>query len=112
MAAYLASLNVPSLWDQVLKLAALIGGGLPGVFALGLLTRRANAPGVIVGALASIAATAGLQMFTSINPFFQGFAALVTCVVTGYVASLLLKRGRPPRDLSGLTLWDLSRAAK
>lgn len=112
MAAYLASLNVPSLWDQVLKLAALIGGGLPGVFALGLLTRRANSPGVIVGALASIAATAGLQMFTSINPFFQGFAALVTCVVTGYAASLLLQRNRPPRDLSGLTLWDLSRTAK
>jgi len=106
MAAFLASLNVPSLWDQVLMLAALIGGGLPGVFALGLLTRRATARGVIVGVLVSIAATAWLQAFTAINPFFQGFAAVMTCLVTGYVASLCLPTRTAPRDLRGLTIWD------
>ncbi|MBI2514446.1 MAG: sodium:solute symporter [Opitutae bacterium] len=111
-AAYLASLNVPSLWDQVLMLAALIGGGLPGVFALGLLTRRATAPGVIVGVLISVGVTAWLQAFTSINPFFQGFAAVMTCLVTGYGASLCLPSRAAPRDLRGLTVWDLARTGR
>lgn len=110
MAAYLASLNVPSLWDQVLMLAALIGGGLPGVFALGWLTRRAHTPGVITGALASIAATAWLQAFTAINPFFQGFTAVVTCLVTGYVVSVCWPVRTAPRDLRGLTVWDPAEA--
>jgi len=107
MAAYLASLNVPSLWDQVLKLAALIGGGMPGVFALGLLTRRANAPGVIGGALASVAFTAWLQAYTEIHAFFQGFCAVSCSMVVGYGASLLLRsQAGAPRDLRGLTVWD------
>lgn len=106
MAAYLASLNVPSLWDQVLKLAALIGGGMPGVFALGLLTRRANAPGVIIGALTSIGFTAWLQTCTEIHAFFQGFCAVSASMVVGYVASRCFTSSVSPRDLRGLTLWD------
>lgn len=93
-------------------LAALIGGGLPGVFALGLLTRRANSAGVIVGVLISIAATAWLQAFTSINPFFQGFTAVMTCLVTGYLTSLCCRRRVAPRDLRGLTVWDPRRAER
>lgn len=106
MAAYLASLNVPSLWDQVLMLAALIGGGLPGVFALGLLTRRGNATGAIAGVLASIALTAWLQVNTQINPFFQGFTAVAICLTVGYATSLALAARQAPRDLLGLTVWD------
>lgn len=106
MAAYLASLDVPSLWDQILKLAALIGGGMPGVFALGLLTRRANAPGVIIGAVSSIGFTAWLQTSTDINPFFQGFCAVSASMTVGYVASLFFRNPPLPRDLRGLTLWE------
>lgn len=107
MAAYLATLNVTSLWDQFLKLIALIGGGFPGVFALGLLTRRANSPGVIVGALASIAVTAWVQTETKTISFFHTFVAIAACVVIGYLASLCFT-GRPKKDLRGLTLWDVA----
>lgn len=89
MAAYLARLGVPSLWEQFLKLIALIGGGFPGVFALGLLTRRATANGVIIGAVASIAVTAWVQFFTSTTVFLHGFVAVASCVVIGYAASLV-----------------------
>ena len=106
MAAYLASLNVPSLWDQILKLAALFGGGMPGVFALGLLTRRANGPGVIIGAASSIGFTAWLQTSTDINAFFQGFCAVSASMIVGYGASLCIRPAGPSRDLRGLTLWD------
>jgi SSS family transporter len=108
MAAWLAWRNVASLWDEFLRLTALIGGGFPGVFALGLLTRRANAPGVIIGALASIAVTWAVQTFTATSAFLQAFVAISSCVVIGYAASWLFPTP-PPRAANTrdrLTLWD------
>ena len=109
MAAYLASLNVTSLWDQFLRLIALIGGGFPGVFALGLLSRRANASGVIVGTLASIAITAWVQYNTQLVSFLHTFVAIVSCMVIGYIASFFFAAKAEKRDLRGLTLWDLAK---
>jgi Na+/proline symporter len=91
---------------QYLKLVALIGGGFPGVFALGLLTRRANAPGVIVGALTSVVVTWLVQTFTNTNAFLHGFVAVASCVIVGYLASLLFADGARAHDLAGLTVWD------
>jgi SSS family solute:Na+ symporter len=109
-AMWIASLNVASLWDQILRLLALVGGGFPGVFGLGLLTRRANAPGVIIGALSSIAITWYVQTFTSVTAFAHAFTAVSSCLLIGYVASLMLSRIAPPTgNLRGLTVWDLPR---
>ena len=103
VALYLATLHKVSLWDEYLKLIALIGGGFPGVFALGFLTRRANAAGAIAGTAASILVTWAVQTYTSTNVFFHGFVAIGTCVVVGYSVSLVFpQKGR--RDLTGLTL--------
>jgi SSS family transporter len=106
MAAWIASLGVPSLWDQFMKLIALVGGGFPGVFALGLLTRRANARGVITGALASIAITWWAQNYTTASVFFHGFIAISSCMVVGYLASLLFGGRDRTKNLRGLTMWD------
>jgi Na+/proline symporter len=108
MAAVLAWRNSSSLWDEYLRLAALIGGGFPGVFALGLLTRRANAPGVLIGAIASIFVTWYLQAQTATNVFFQGFAAIASCMVIGYAASFVFGSAVARKPLAGLTLWDVS----
>src|SRR5690606_8140599 len=104
--AFIASLHVASLWDQYLKLLALIGGGFPGVFGLGFLTRRANAPGVLVGAVASIGITWGVQTYTNISVFLHAFIAIASCMAIGYIASLRLGRRPDPAALRGLTLWD------
>jgi SSS family transporter len=105
-AMWLARLNAPSLWKVFIKLIALIGGGFPGVFALGMLTRRANAPGVITGAIASIAATLAVQNLTDTNVFFHAFVAISSCVVVGYLASLAFGGAVKTREqLRGLTLW-------
>ena len=105
MALYIASLNVQSLWDQYLQLLALIGGGLPGVFALGLLTRKANSNGVLIGLLLSIVITWAVQHYTHVSSFLHGFVAIASTIIIGYIASLLI----PTKDkaqLSGLTVWD------
>lgn len=109
MAAFIASLNVASLWDQYLKLLALIGGGFPGVFGLGLLTRRANTPGVLCGAVASIVITWWVQACTSLSVFLHAFVAIASCMAIGYAMSLLLGRRPDVARLAGLTLWDLPR---
>jgi solute:Na+ symporter, SSS family len=107
MASWLAAQNAASLWDEFMKLIALLGGGFSGVFALGLLTRRAHAVGVLIGAVASIVVTWWVQRHTAASPFVHGFVAVASCMVVGYVASLLLPSRRPANDLAGLTLWDL-----
>ncbi len=106
MAFWLASRDVKSLWDAYLNLTALIGGGFPGVFGLGLLTRRANAPGVIIGAVASIGVTWWVQTHTATNAFLQVFVAVSSCMVIGYAASWLFAADAAKKDLRGLTLWD------
>jgi Na+/proline symporter len=107
MAAFLAWRNVNSLWDEFLRLIALIGGGFPGVFALGFLTRRANARGVIIGTIASIAITWWVQNYTQTSVFLHSFVAIASCMSIGYVASLLLPDRSRPKSFAGLTLWDL-----
>jgi Na+/proline symporter len=111
MAAFLAWRNVSSLWDEFLRLIALIGGGFPGVFALGFLTRRASSRGVILGTLASIAITWWIQNYTQTSVFLHSFVAIASCMVVGYVASLLLPDRARRQSLAGLTLWDLRTGA-
>jgi SSS family transporter len=109
MAVWLGWRGTTSLWDEYLKLIALIGGGFPGVFALGLVTRRANAPGVIVGALTSVVVTWLVQNYTATSAFLHGFVAVASCIVVGYVASLVFGGREPGKDFTGLTLWDRRR---
>jgi hypothetical protein len=109
MASWLAAQNAASLWDEFMKLIALFGGGFSGVFALGLLTRRAHANGVMVGAVASIVITWWVQHHTAASPFFHGFVAIASCMLVGYLASLFLPAGREAKSLGGLTLWDVHR---
>jgi SSS family solute:Na+ symporter len=105
MAIWLASIEVRSIWEQAVKLLALFGGAIPGIFALGMLTRRANSRGVIAGALVAIGFTAWLQFGTSVNAFAQGCFATLVVFVVGYGVSLIL----PAADdrSRGLTVWDL-----
>jgi len=107
LAALLAYKNVLSLWDEFLKLVALIGGGFPGVFALGLLTRTTNAAGAIAGALGSVLVTWLVQTYTSTNVFFHGFVAVASCMCIGYLCSRLVGKARTREELRGLVLWDL-----
>jgi len=105
IAAIMAGMDIQSLWVAFAALVALIGGGFPGIFALGLLTRRANAPGVIIGLGASVAATFAVKEFTDLNVFLYTSVAVDSCALVGYGASLLFPP--PAHSLAGLTVHDL-----
>jgi SSS family transporter len=107
MALFLAWRNLPSLWDEFLRLAALLGGGFPGVFALGLLTRRANGPGVIIGAIVGMIFTWWIQTFTTTSVFFHTFVAITGTMLVGYVASFFFASRTIAKNVRGLTVWDL-----
>ncbi len=102
-----AGLGLTSLWDGFLELLGLTGGALAGLFALGILSRRATGAGALVGAATSVAALAVLKWAVPGRVHMLLYAAIgiLVCFVVGWLASLFI--GRSPRDLRGLTLRTL-----
>jgi SSS family solute:Na+ symporter len=107
VAVIMAGMNIKSLWETFAALMGLIGGGFPGIFALGLLTRRANSAGVTIGLLASIVITFAVRNYTATNVFLYTSVAVGSCMIVGYVASLLF--APPTKPLAGLTIHTLPR---
>src|SRR3546814_230947 len=66
-AYYLATLSVNSIWDEFNKVLGIILGSMGGVFLLGLLVRRANSFGAVVGIVCSIIAQLYVSLFTSMH---------------------------------------------
>jgi solute:Na+ symporter, SSS family len=96
--------QIRSLFDAFLVIIGLFMGVLGGLFALGVLTRRANAFGALTGALVGAAVMISIWGFTEVNGYLYTATGITTCFVVGYLASLL--RGGTSRDLTGLTLHD------
>lgn len=104
-AIWMARAEVRLLWDLFLRFVGLFGGSLAGVFALGILTKRGNGFGALVGAVAGAIALVLVQEFTDAHFFL--YAGIGICVSggLGYVASVAFPAAR--QDLSGLTLYTI-----
>lgn len=98
----LATLDVRSIFDLFFQVMGMIGGGLTGIFILGLFTRRAHALGVFCGAVAGLAAPLAVKLTTNVDGFLFGAIGVLSCVIVGWTASVLLPGSR--KDLTGLTL--------
>lgn len=104
-------MDAKSLWSLILKVAGLFGSSLTGTLLLGMCTRRANAGGVAVGIITSIVVLVIVQRLNEIleEPLVHGFlyaaVGIITCVIVGYVASLVL--GGETKPVAGLTLKTL-----
>ena len=103
-ALLMATFEIKSMFDMWMQLSALVMGGFGGVFILGMFTRRANGWGALIGAVASIGITACVKEFTPLHFWAYGSIAVLSCVIVGYLFSLVL----PHRDvdLAGLTVFD------
>lgn len=102
-------LDPKSLWLLILLFVGLLGSTLTGVFLLGVFTKRANARGTAIGV-----ATSMVTLIVTRNmehPPFHGFltaaVGALTCVVVGYIASLIFSA--PSRPLAGLTLSTIEK---
>ena len=98
--------DIRSLFDTFIKVIGLFMGVLGGLFVLGIMTRRANSSGALLGGLVGAGVMFSLWKFTAVNGYLYTVTGIVTCVLVGYLASCVLP-GR--RQLDGLTIHSLKR---
>jgi Na+/proline symporter len=94
------------MWDQYSKVIGLFGGGLAGLFAVGIFTRRTTGFGAIVGMIGSAGILFCVKAFTNWHFFLYSAIGVLSCFAVGYVVSAVLPIGQ--RDLKGLTIFTLS----
>ncbi len=105
-ALLLAALNLKSMmvtWNQIV---ALLGGGIVGVYSLGMFSTRATGFGAVCGAIISVITTLCVKLFTPLHWSTYVPIAILSCMVAGYLFSLL---GPQRKDLTGLTVFTPSR---
>jgi SSS family transporter len=113
-AVLISKMNPDSLWEMLLLLVGLFGSSLTGVFLLGVFTRRASARGAALGVAVSIMSLIMLRTFDiPIHGFLTAAVGVLSCVVVGYVASILLPgRDRLLKNLTLATLEDSEESQK
>ncbi len=103
----MAHTDVKSLWDQFAFFLGLFGGGLGGIFLLAIFTRKTHGSGAAMGLIGSGVVQFLLISFTSMNKWFFAFTGLFSCLLIGYIASLVLPGVK--KDDEGLTIYTLGK---
>lgn len=101
-ASLMATYPIQSQWDLFLQILGLLGGGLAGVFMLGIFTQRAHGKGALVGVVASAIVLLLVQRYTRVHFFLYAAVGIFTCLIVGYLASVLIPSAR--QSLEGLTI--------
>ena len=96
---YLAGTQATSLFDTYMKLLGMAGGGLAGVVALGMFTKRASGWGVLVGAAVSAMAVYYVNAHNLTHFYLHGMIGFLVSFAVGYTVSLLTPR-RVPDEVS------------
>ncbi len=78
-----------SVFTVGLTIASLVYGPMLGAFLLGVLTRRATQPGVVVGMLASIVTMTLIKIYTGIAWTWYVLLGTSVCFAVGMVVSLV-----------------------
>ncbi|WP_034044617.1 sodium:solute symporter family transporter [Wocania ichthyoenteri] len=89
LALWMAGSNIKSLWDQFYRFLGLFTGGLGGMFLLGMLTKKANTKGTLLGLLISAIFIWYISVFTEISFLMYSFFGVASCFVFGYIFSLI-----------------------
>ncbi len=83
----LATFDVGSLWDTFQGMMGLLGGGLAGLFALGIFFKSANGAGAMTGAISSVVILYLVQQHTDLHFFLYGAVGVLSCVAIGVISS-------------------------
>jgi len=96
-----------SLFDSFIQVIGLFMGVLGGLFVLGILTRRANSRGALVGALTGVVVMGLIPIYTQINGYLYAAIGITVCFLTAYLISLISPPS--PKSVQGLTIYTLRR---
>lgn len=101
IALALVRMDIKSFFDEFNTIIGLLTSGLGGLFAMGIFMPRVHGRGALVGLLGSTALLLYLRELGTVNFMLYGLVGLASCMLLGWVASLLLPA--PRRPLAGLT---------
>jgi SSS family transporter len=103
VALYMSQFDLMSLYVTFMGLMGLIGGGVGGVYMLGMFSRRANWQGVWIGAVFSFVLTLMVREFTDVHALMFLPIAVVSCLIVGYLSSCFFPAQNG--SLKGLTVF-------
>ncbi|MEZ9594123.1 sodium/solute symporter [Shewanella sp. 10N.261.52.F9] len=104
--------EIRSLMEAYFKVIGMFMGALGGLFVLGALTKKANSVGALVGILAGVATMISAWQLGWANGYLYATIGIVSCLVFGYLASLLTQSTKAAsKDLTGLTLYTMRSVA-
>ena len=96
---------IRSLMDTYFVVIGMFMGALGGLFVLGVVTRRANGVGAMVGLVVGVSIMVLCWKYNLANGYLYCTIGIVSCVVVGYLASLMFPGSK--KDLAGLTLFTM-----
>ena len=100
LALYLSEMASKSLFDQVIRIVGLFGGGLGGLFLLGMLTTRVSSRASFAGFLISVGVQYYVSNYTSLHIFIYMFTGMTSCFIAGYLASWVFPETRKLESLT------------
>ncbi|MFN6264592.1 MAG: sodium:solute symporter family transporter [Chromatiaceae bacterium] len=96
---------IRSLMDTYFVVIGMFMGALGGLFVLGVVTRRANGVGAMVGLVVGVSIMVLCWKYNLANGYLYCTIGIVSCVVVGYLVSLMFPSSK--KDLAGLTLFTM-----
>ena len=103
LALWLTTLNLKSIMVTWNIVSSLLGGGVVGIFALGMFSTRANSGGAVCGAILSIVLGLYVKFFTSIHWAFLLPILIFSAMIIGYICSFFFRS--VTKNLTGLTIF-------
>ena len=91
-AIFLVTTNTKSLWDEFQRVLGLVIGSLGGVFLLGIMTKKANSDGVLIGIILSFSLQILLGYLEAIHLILFSATGVISCFIFGYLASLFFEK--------------------
>jgi len=91
IACLMAAFPVKSLFFLFQEVIGLFGSAIAGIFILGIFIKAANWKGAIIGSILSVVVLVFFKYYTPINFYIYPLIAIPTCVIGGYIASLIFK---------------------
>jgi Na+/proline symporter len=105
IALILSKQNTKSFMQVWTIISALLGGGIVGVYSLGMFTKRANGFGAVCGVVASVIITALVVFTTPLHWQTLLPIAILSCMLFGYLFSFF---SHHTKSLDGLTVFKSS----